>query len=88
MSSAEFVPSTVSDKKKKHKNFTREVTHFTKEGKLPLPLLPILQKQTDLDLHCLLFSMWICINNLDQVIRQLKVGVASYHSLFSMTKVN
>ena len=26
------------------------------------------QKPTDLDLHCLSLSMWICINNLDQVI--------------------
>ena len=28
----------------------------------------ILKKPTDLDLHCLSFSIWICINNLDQVI--------------------
>ena len=28
----------------------------------------LLQKPTDLDLHCLPFSMWICIINLDQVI--------------------
>ena len=26
------------------------------------------KKPTDLDLHCLPFSMWIYINNLDQVI--------------------
>ena len=28
----------------------------------------LLQKPTDLDLHCLPFSMWIYINNLNQVI--------------------
>ena len=29
---------------------------------------PDLKKPTDLDLHCLPLSMWIYINNLDQVI--------------------
>ena len=28
----------------------------------------LLKKPNDLDLHCLPLSMWICINNLDQVI--------------------
>ena len=28
----------------------------------------LLKKPTDLDLHCLSFSMWIYINNLDQII--------------------
>ena len=28
----------------------------------------LLQKPTDLNLHCLSLSMWICINNLDKVI--------------------
>ena len=28
----------------------------------------LLQKPTDLDLHCLSFSMWRCVNNLHQVI--------------------
>ena len=28
----------------------------------------LLKKPTDLDLHCLQLSMWICNNNLDQVI--------------------
>ena len=28
----------------------------------------LLKKPTDLDLHCLSLSMWICIKNLDQVI--------------------
>ena len=28
----------------------------------------LLKKPTDLDLHCLSLSIWICINNLDQVI--------------------
>ena len=27
----------------------------------------LLKKPTDLDLHCLSFSIWICINNLDQI---------------------
>ena len=27
-----------------------------------------MKKSTDLDLHCLSFSLWIFINNLDQVI--------------------
>ena len=40
----------------------------------------LLKKPTDLDLHCLPFSIWIYINNLDQVIwlaENLEVGVAS-----------
>ena len=28
----------------------------------------LLQRPNDLDLHCLPFSIWICINNVDQVI--------------------
>ena len=28
----------------------------------------VLKKPTDLDLHCLSLSMWICIDNLDQII--------------------
>ena len=39
---------------------------------LPLQTVQIqinwLLKTTDLDLHCLSLSMWICINNLDQEI--------------------
>ena len=40
----------------------------------PYPIFPNsadpdqMASSTDLDLHCLSFSMWICINNLDQVI--------------------
>ena len=37
------------------------------EIQISWPLL-ILKKPTDLDMHCLLFSMAICINSLDQVI--------------------
>ena len=32
------------------------------------PWLVLLKKLTDLDLHCLSLSIWICMNNLDQVI--------------------
>ena len=31
------------------------------------------KKPTDLDLHCLPFSMWIYINNLDQIIWLAKI---------------
>ena len=39
-------------------------------------------KPTDLELHCLSFCMWMCVNKLDQVLvfisRKLEVGVGSY----------
>ena len=49
---------------------------------LPLQTMKnqILQKPTDLDLYCFSSSMWIRINNLDQVTwlaEKLEVGVAS-----------
>ena len=48
----------------------------------------LLQKPTDLDLHCLLFSMWIYINNLDQVIWLADKKKWAWHlNLFSMTSV-
>ena len=37
----------------------------------------LLKKPTDLELHCLSLSMWICINNLDPIGWQLEVGAAS-----------
>ena len=49
-----------------------------------LPLQTVM-KPTDLDLHYLPFSMWICINNLDQVIRLAETksgrGILIYSSL-------
>ena len=48
----------------------------------------LLQKPTDLDLHCLPFSMWICINSLDQGIWLANNQKWTWHlNLFSMTKV-
>ena len=46
------------------------------------------KKPTDLDLHCLPFSMWIHINNLDQVIWLAEKSKKAWHrNLFSRTKV-
>ena len=46
------------------------------------------EKPTDLDLHCLPFSIWIYINNLDQVIRLAENLKRVWHlNLFSMTRV-
>ena len=46
-------------------------------------------KPTDLDLHCLSFSMWIYINILDQVIWQAENWKWAWHLyLFGMTRVN
>ena len=48
----------------------------------------LFQKLTDLDLHCLSFSMWISINNLDQVIWLAKNWKCVRHlNLFSMTRL-
>ena len=47
------------------------------------------RSQTDLDLHCLPSSMWIYINNLDQVIWLAENYKWVWHlNLFSMTRVN
>ena len=45
-----------------------------------------LKKPTDLDLHYLPLSIWICINKLDQVIRLAKNW--KHLNLFSRTSVN
>ena len=46
------------------------------------------QKPTDLDLHCLPVSMWIYINNLDQVIWSAENLKRAWHlNLFSRTRV-
>ena len=46
------------------------------------------KKPTDLDLHCLLFSMWIYINNPDQVIWLAENSKRVWHlNLFSRTRV-
>ena len=45
------------------------------------------KKPNDLDLHCLLFSMWICVNNLDQVIWLAEnLKWARNLNLFNMTR--
>ena len=47
-----------------------------------------LKKPTDLDLHCLSFSIWKCINNLHQVIWLADNLKWVWHlNLFSMTRV-
>ena len=49
---------------------------------------PLLKKLADLDLHCLSISMWICINNLDQVIWLAEnYKLVQHLNLFSRTKV-
>ena len=46
------------------------------------------KKPTDLDLHCLPFSMWIYINNLDQVFWLAENFKRVWHlNLFSRTRV-
>ena len=46
------------------------------------------EKPTDLDLQCLSFSMWIYINNLDQIIWLAENWKWAWHlNLFSMTRV-
>ena len=59
-----------------------------------LPLQPVqiqiswlLKKPTDLDLHCLSLNIWICMNNLDQVI-WLAENWKCHFNLLSMTRVN
>ena len=48
----------------------------------------LLKKPTDLDQHCLSFSMWICVNNLDQVIWLAENWKwVWYLNLFSMIRV-
>ena len=47
------------------------------------------EEATDLDLHCLLLSMWICIHNLDQAIWLAENQNWVWHfNLFSRTRVN
>ena len=41
---------------------------------------------TDLDLHCLPFSIWICINNVDKVIWLAEYYKWAWH-LFSMARI-
>ena len=49
----------------------------------------LLKKPTDLDLHCLLLSMWISISSLDQVIWLADNKKWAWHlNLFSMRTVN
>ena len=47
-------------------------------------------KPTDLDLHCLPLSMWLCINSPNQVIRLAENYNWASHliNIFSMTRVN
>ena len=48
----------------------------------------LLKKPTDLDLHCLPFGTWICINNPDQVNWLAENEKLVWHlNLFSMTRV-
>ena len=48
----------------------------------------LLKKSTDLELHCLPLSMWIYINNLDQVIWLAENQKLAWHlNLFSRTRV-
>ena len=48
----------------------------------------LLKKPTDLDLHCLPLSIWIYINNLDQVIWLAENWKWMWHlNLFSMTRL-
>ena len=56
------------------------------------PGIPCLYKQcwkpTDLDLHCLSLSMWICINNIDQVIWLAENWKLAWQfNLFNMTRI-
>ena len=47
----------------------------------------LLEKLTDLDLHCLSFSLWIYINNLEKVIWLAENWKCAWHlNLFSMTR--
>ena len=59
-------------------------------GTVKIQISWLLKKPSDMDLHCLSLSMWICINNLDIVIRlieQLEVGVTSLFSIKKVTRV-